>query len=143
MDQTEALLQVGHVKYVVIDQDALLFEDEKRDHADESDSNSDNRRQETSKLHPWVNEIRDIDQVHLFLQKHFIELSWFKIVYLYFVNPLSVLFNVVYIIYTWLSYTISNNSDEKSDLRSYQSMVNWMEFLVLLFMIFMFFYSKI
>ena len=48
------------------------------------------------------------------------------------------LFNVSYIIYTWLSYSISSNNDRDTDIRLYQSMINWLEFFGLIYMFFMF-----
>ena len=81
-----------------------------------------------------IKEFRDIDEVHAFLQKHFIELSWFEILNLYFIGSLSTVFNVFYICYTWSNYALKNNHNEEPDVRIYQSMINWFEFFGLCFM---------
>ena len=103
-EATKALLQSGDVTanwYL-----SVSDENSKYDHAyhdDESVSNFESKQQAKPKSQQTAQnakigggfennrcETRNIDQVCRLFQKHFIELSWFQIIYLYMINPLSV-----------------------------------------------------
>ena len=81
----------------------------------------------------------DASKVHAFLKTSFIELSNLDKFQLYFWNPFAgVLFNVVFITYNWYE-TVTNNNDE-AEIRLGKSLVKWIEFGGVLYLILISFY---